>query len=441
MKKSKIFIETYGCQMNLSDSEIVASVMLANGYETTTDINEAGIIFLNTCSIREKAEQRIRKRLQALLPLKKKNPDLVVGILGCMAERLKDQLLLEEPVLDIIAGPDSYRDLPHLLEDAGDGQRGINTILSKEETYADIQPVRLDSRGVSAFISIMRGCENYCAYCVVPYVRGKERSRDADSIIQEATSLFESGYREVTLLGQNVNSYQWKTIDGTVNFATLLERVAKINPGMRVRFATSHPKDISDELLQSIAANHNICKAIHLPVQSGSNNVLKRMNRGYTREQYMERIEAIRRIIPGCALSTDIISGFCDESEVDHQQTLSLMEWTGFDFAYMFNYSERPDTLAAKRYTDNIPPAIKEKRLKEVIDLQQKLSLNSNKRDLNKVFEVLIEGPSKRSPLQYSGRTSQNKVVVFLKEESKPGDYVNVCIEKYTSATLIGEVI
>lgn len=427
--------------MNLSDSEIVASVMLANGYETTTDINEAGIIFLNTCSIREKAEQRIRKRLQALLPLKKKNPDLVVGILGCMAERLKDQLLLEEPVLDIIAGPDSYRDLPHLLEDAGDGQRGINTILSKEETYADIQPVRLDSRGVSAFISIMRGCENYCAYCVVPYVRGKERSRDADSIIQEATSLFESGYREVTLLGQNVNSYQWKTIDGTVNFATLLERVAKINPGMRVRFATSHPKDISDELLQSIAANHNICKAIHLPVQSGSNNVLKRMNRGYTREQYMERIEAIRRIIPGCALSTDIISGFCDESEVDHQQTLSLMEWTGFDFAYMFNYSERPDTLAAKRYTDNIPPAIKEKRLKEVIDLQQKLSLNSNKRDLNKVFEVLIEGPSKRSPLQYSGRTSQNKVVVFLKEESKPGDYVNVCIEKYTSATLIGEVI
>jgi tRNA-2-methylthio-N6-dimethylallyladenosine synthase len=441
VKKIKIFIETYGCQMNLSDSEIVASVMSANGYETTTDISKAGVIFLNTCSIREKAEQRIRKRLLALRPMKKKNPDLVIGILGCMAERLKDQLLRDEPVLDIIAGPDSYRDLPRLVEEAGEGQRVINTILSTDETYSDIEPVRLDSKGVSAFISIMRGCENYCAYCVVPYVRGKERSRDAESVIQEAASLFERGYKEVTLLGQNVNSYQGLTGNGKVTFAMLLERVARISPLLRVRFSTSHPKDISDELLHTIAANPNICRSIHLPVQSGSNHVLKLMHRGYTREQYMERIEAIRRIIPGCALSTDIISGFCDETEEDHLQTLSLMEWTGFDFAYMFRYSERPDTLAAKKYPDNVLPEIKERRLREVIELQQELSLRSNRNDLGKVFGVLVEGPSKRSPLQLSGRTTQNKVVVFAKGEHTPGDYVNVRIEKITSATLIGEVI
>jgi tRNA-2-methylthio-N6-dimethylallyladenosine synthase len=441
VKIKKVFIETYGCQMNFSDSEIVASIMSTNGYKTITNLEEADVIFLNTCSIRDKAEQRIRKRLQALQSVKKKNPCVIIGVLGCMAERLKTQLLEEEQVLDIIAGPDAYRDLPRLLEEVESGQKAINIILSADETYADITPVRPGNKGVSAFISIMRGCGNYCAYCIVPYVRGKERSRDADSIVHEATGLFKNGYREVTLLGQNVNSYQWSTHAETINFTRLLNGIAEIDPLLRVRFATSHPKDISDELLHTIAANQNICRSIHLPVQSGSNKILKLMNRGYTREEYMERIEAIRRIIPGCTISTDIIAGFCDETESDHQKTLSLMEWAAFDYAYMFKYSERPNTMAAVKYPDNIPAGIKERRLKEVIEIQQQLSFQSNKRDLHKTFEVLVEGTSKRASGQYAGRTSQNKVVVFPKQDHQPGNYLSVRITSFTSATLIGEAL
>jgi tRNA-2-methylthio-N6-dimethylallyladenosine synthase len=438
VKNKKIFIETYGCQMNFADSEIVASILLAKGFNSTKNISEADIILVNTCSIRENAEQRIRKRLQNLRSLKKKNPGLKIGLLGCMAERLKESLLEEEKSLDIIAGPDSYRDLPRLLKQVETGHQAINTILSSEETYADITPVRYDSNGVSAFISIMRGCENYCAYCVVPYVRGQERSRDVASIISETEDLFNKGYREVTLLGQNVNSYFYKDGNESVNFAKLLEKVAKTHPQLRVRFATSHPKDLSDELLQTMASHENICRSIHLPVQSGSTSVLAKMNRGYTREQYMDRIEAVRKIIPGCAISTDIIAGFCDETEEDHLQTLSLMEWAGFDYAYMFRYSERPDTLAATLFKDNVPDEIKERRLKEIIALQQELSYQSNCRDLNAQFEVMIEGFSKRSKDQFFGRNSQNKVVVFPKTENKPGDYIMVKIHHVTSATLIG---
>jgi tRNA-2-methylthio-N6-dimethylallyladenosine synthase len=441
VKNKKVFIETYGCQMNFSDSEIVASIMSQNGYETTTGTGEADVIFLNTCSIRDKAEQRIRKRLQALRSVKKKNPAIVIGLLGCMAERLKTKLLEEEEVLDIIVGPDAYRDLPRLLEEAESGQRAINTILSADETYADITPVRPGNKGVSAFISIMRGCGNYCSYCVVPYVRGTERSRDTESIVSEAASLFKEGYREVTLLGQNVNSYKWQGKNNTINFSNLLKQVAGIDPLLRVRFATSHPKDISDELIHAIADYQNICRSIHLPVQSGSNKILKLMNRGYTREQYMERIETIRRIIPDVALSTDIIAGFCDETESDHQKTISLMEWAAFDYAYMFKYSERPDTMAAARYLDNIPPGVKERRLNEVIEIQQKLSYQSNQKDLHGTFEVLAEGDSKRSSGQYAGRNSQNKVVVFPKKDHQPGDYISVRITNFTSATLIGEVV
>jgi len=427
--------------MNFSDSEIVASIMSKNGYQNITNVEEADVIFLNTCSIRDKAEQKIRKRLQALQSVKKKKPGVVIGLLGCMAERLKTQLLEEEQVLDIIAGPDAYRDLPRLLEEVESGHKAINIILSADETYADITPVRPGNKGVSAFISIMRGCTNYCAYCIVPYVRGKERSRDIDSIVHEATGLFKNGYREVTLLGQNVNSYKWSNYVETINFTRLLNRIAEIDPLLRVRFATSHPKDISNELLHTIAAYQNICRSIHLPVQSGSNKILKLMNRGYTREHYMERIEAIHRIIPDCTISTDIITGFCDETESDHQKTLSLMEWAAFDYAYMFKYSERPNTMAAVKYLDNIPVGIKERRLNEVIEIQQQLSFQSNKRDLHKTFEVLVEGASKRSSLQYAGRTSQNKVVVFPKQDHQPGNYINARISNFTSATLIGEVV
>lgn len=441
MKNKKIFIETYGCQMNFSDSEIVASILTAEGFDNTHNISDADIILLNTCSIRENAEQRIRKRLQNLRSLKKKNPGLKIGLLGCMAERLKEELLVEENSLDIIAGPDAYRDLPRLLQQVETGYQAINTILSADETYADIIPVRYDSNGVSAFISIMRGCENFCAYCVVPYVRGQERSRDVNSIILEATDLFNKGYREVTLLGQNVNSYFYKTGHKSTNFANLLEKVALIHPDLRVRFATSHPKDISDELLQTIASHDNICRSLHLPLQSGSTEILLKMNRGYTREQYMERIEAVRRIIPGCTISTDLITGFCDETEEDHLQTLSLMEWVGFDYAYMFRYSERPDTLAAKLYKDNVPGEIKERRLNEIISLQQKLSYQSNNRDLHCTFDVMIEGFSKRSKDQFVGRNSQNKVIVFPKTENKPGDYIKVKIQYVTSATLIGYAV
>jgi tRNA-2-methylthio-N6-dimethylallyladenosine synthase len=440
-KNKKIFIETYGCQMNLSDSEIVASILTAEGFSNTDNILDADFIFLNTCSIRENAEERVRKRLQYLRSLKRRNPGLKIGLLGCMAERLKDALLIEESSIDIIAGPDSYRDLPKLLQQVETGYQAINTILSEDETYADIVPVRYDSNGVSAFISIMRGCENFCAYCVVPYVRGQERSRDVISILSEATGLFNKGYREVTLLGQNVNSYLFKNGAETTNFANLLRKVALIHPDLRVRFATSHPKDISDELLQTIASNENICRSLHLPLQSGSTAILSKMNRGYTREQYMERIEAVRRIIPGCAISTDIITGFCDEAEEDHLQTLSLMEWAGFDYAYMFRYSERPDTVAATHYKDNVPDEIKERRLNEIISLQQKLSLQSNNKDIDSTVDVMIEGFSKRSREHFSGRNSQNKVVVFPITGNKPGDCIKIKILQVTSATLIGYAV
>lgn len=440
-KNKKIYIETYGCQMNFSDSEIVASVLTEHGYSVADEIKQADVILLNTCSIRDNAEQRIKKRLQHFRAMKKSNPGLTIGLLGCMADRLKTVLLEEEQLLDLVAGPDAYRDLPRLLEQVETGQRGVNTLLSMEETYADITPVRLGSNGVSAFISIMRGCENYCSYCVVPSTRGKERSRDAGSIIRESQELFDQGFREVTLLGQNVNSYCWREGESETNFAGLLGKIAGIRPLLRIRFATSHPKDISDELLETMAAHPNICRAIHLPVQSGSTRVLDHMNRKYTREEYMERVEAIRKIIPGCAISTDIITGFCDETEEDHRQTLSLMEWARFDYAFMFKYSERPMTLAADSMKDNIPEAVKERRLTEVIDLQQKLSYQSNQQDVDKVFEVLIEGDSKRSKDYHMGRNSQNKVVVFPKTGAGTGDYLAVKINSFTSATLLGDVV
>ncbi|MCX6245014.1 MAG: tRNA (N6-isopentenyl adenosine(37)-C2)-methylthiotransferase MiaB [Bacteroidetes bacterium] len=441
MNNKKFFIETYGCQMNFSDSEIVVSILEEKGYGSTKDIKEADVIFINTCSIRDHAEQRVRKRLDYMQSLKKKNPHLVIGLLGCMAERLKTQLLEEEQVLDIIAGPDSYRDLPRLMEEVESGGKAVNTMLSAEETYADIAPVRYDSNGVSAYISIMRGCENFCAYCVVPYVRGQERSRDVASILREAGDLFRNGYREVTLLGQNVNSYRWTQDGKTTGFPELLEKAAMINPLLRIRFATSHPKDLSDELLLAMSRHHNICKSIHLPVQSGSSRVLDRMNRGYTREQYLERIDALRIVLPDCSISTDIITGFCDETEEDHSETLSLMEKVEYDYAFMFRYSERPDTLAADRYKDNVPDDVKERRLREIIDLQQKLSYQNNKMDVGKTFEVLVEGFSKRSAEHLSGRNSQNKVVVFRATGNKPGDCVPVKINRFTSATLLGNAV
>jgi tRNA-2-methylthio-N6-dimethylallyladenosine synthase len=431
----KVFIETYGCQMNFSDSEIVGSIMKSIDYELTTDINQASVIFLNTCSIRDNAEQRVNRRLKELRSYKKKNPDLKIGLLGCMAERLKEQIFNEEAV-DLIVGPDAYRDLPNLLNITESGQKAANVLLSEEETYSEIEPVRLDNNGISAFISIMRGCENFCTYCVVPYTRGKERSRNPETIIHEARNLFDTGYREITLLGQNVNSYHWQD-DENMNFAKLLESIALINPLLRVRFATSHPKDISDELLHTIARNENICKAIHLPVQSGSTEVLKKMNRKYTREWYMNRIEAIRTIIPDCAISTDIIAGYCGETEENHQDTLSLMKWVGFDYAFMFKYSERPDTVAAKRFKDDIPEDVKSRRLDEIIELQKELSSASNKNDIGKTFKVLIDNVSKRSKDKLSGRNSQNKVVVFPKQDFKIGDYVDVKIINCTSATLL----
>ncbi len=435
MDSKKVFIETYGCQMNFSDSEIVGSIMKSIDYELTTDINQASVIFLNTCSIRDNAEQRVNRRLKELRSYKKRNPDLKIGLLGCMAERLKEQIFNEEAV-DLIVGPDAYRDLPNLLNITESGQKAANVLLSEEETYSEIEPVRLDNNGISAFISIMRGCENFCTYCVVPYTRGKERSRNPETIINEAKNLFEKGYREITLLGQNVNSYHWQD-DENMNFAKLLESIALINPLLRVRFATSHPKDISDELLYTIAKHENICKAIHLPVQSGSTEVLKKMNRKYTREWYMNRIEAIRTIIPDCAISTDIITGFCGETEENHQETLSLMKWVGFDYAFMFKYSERPDTVAAKRFEDDIPEEVKSRRLDEIIELQKELSSESNKKDIQKSFKVLVDNISKRSKEKLSGRNSQNKVVVFPKQEYEIGDYVDVKITNCTSATLL----
>jgi tRNA-2-methylthio-N6-dimethylallyladenosine synthase len=428
--------------MNYSDSEIVASILKEDGYDFTDSEKTADIVLVNTCSIRENAEDRVRKRLQYFRSLRRKKPGLMIGLLGCMAERTKTALMEEEQLLDLIAGPDSYRHLPGLLAQVGTGQRAIDTILSADETYADITPVRYDSNGVSAFISIMRGCENYCSYCVVPSTRGLERSRDAGSIVRETAALASQGFREVTLLGQNVNSYQWIREDGgPVNFAGLLAMVAEVDPLVRVRFATSHPKDISDELLLTIARYPNICKSIHLPVQSGSNHMLDLMNRKYTREDYMERIEAIRRIIPDCTLSTDLIAGFCNETEEDHRETLSLMEWAGFSSAFMFRYSERPSTLAADTMPDNVPDSVKERRLTEIIHLQNRLSLKSNREDIGKVFEVLVEGTSKRSAAHYFGRTAQNKVVVFPSAGAVAGIYVRVKIEEATSATLLGTAV
>lgn len=424
--------------MNFSDSEIIGSILMEHNYISTDDMKSADLILMNTCSIRDNAEQRVRNRLQELHALKKRKSSLVIGLLGCMAERLKEKLLEEEKHIDLIVGPDGYRSLPALLEQVESGQKAVNTLLSAEETYADITPVRLGSNGVNAFISIMRGCENFCAYCVVPYTRGKERSRNPKTIIEEAASLFDQGYREVTLLGQNVNSYQWEDNGLPIEFPALLEDVAKVNPLLRVRFATSHPKDLSDDLLDVIATYPNICHAIHLPVQSGSNEILKKMNRSYTREWYLDRVAAIKKHLPDCAISTDIIAGFCSETEDDHKDTLSMMEIVGYDYAFMFKYSERPNTIAAKKYSDDVSEEDKSRRLDEIISMQQKLSLASNKKDIGKVFEVLVEGVSKRSDTQLYGRNSQNKVVVFPRSSHKPGDYVRVLVEDCTPATLRG---
>ena len=426
--------------MNFSDSEIVVSIMNDTGYEVTGKVQEADIIFINTCSVRENAEQRVWNRLRELKSLKKKNPDLRIGVLGCMAERLKNKLF-EEEVIDLIAGPDAYHSLPELISATWHGQKAINVCLSTEETYAEIDPVRYDSNGVTAFISVMRGCENFCSYCVVPFTRGKERSRDPATIIDEAVNLFEKGYREVTLLGQNVNSYNWVTETGSVNFAGLLEMVAMINPELRIRFATSHPRDLSDGLLETMSKYNNICRSIHLPVQSGSSRILELMNRNYTREWYMARIEAIRKFIPDCTISTDIIAGFCSETEEDHRQTLSLMEWVGYNYAFMFKYSERSNTIAARKYRNDIPDEVKGKRLHEIIDKQRKLSYASNKKDVGKTFEVLVEGFSRKSERHLSGRNTHNKVIVFPGKDYKPGNYVHVKVTDCTSATLIGKAV
>jgi len=433
----KLYIETYGCQMNVGDSEIVVSIMQQEGFRYTESLDEADIVLINTCSIRDNAEQRIWGRLSEMRHRRKLKPSLIIGIIGCMAERLKEQLTQGNTGVDIVAGPDAYRDLPRLVNAVDGGSTGVNVELSKEETYAEIAPVRLDKNGVSAFIAIMRGCNNYCSYCVVPYTRGIERSRDARTIVNEARTLFENGYREVTLLGQNVNSYR----TGEVDFPELLRRVAEISPLLRVRFATSHPKDISDKLLETMASMPNICKAIHLPAQSGSSEMLKRMNRKYTREWYLERVAAIRRYMPDCAITTDLIAGFAHETEEEHQETLSLMREVGYDFAYMFKYSERPGTFAERNLGDDIPEDVKTRRLTEIIELQNSLSEESNRRDVGKEFEILVETVSKRSDAQLSGRTSQNKMVVFDRGNHNIGDYVKVRITGCSSATLFGEEI
>jgi tRNA-2-methylthio-N6-dimethylallyladenosine synthase len=476
----KLYIESYGCAMNFSDSEIVASILSEKGFETTSDYTTADVIFINTCSIRENAEQRVRNRLRDFAISKVKNPGLVVGVLGCMAERLKSKFLEEEKLVDVVVGPDAYRDLPNLIEQVDGGQKAVNVLLSREETYADISPVRLNSNGINAFVSIMRGCDNMCSFCVVPFTRGRERSRDPQSIVAECNDLFNRGYREVTLLGQNVDSYKWKaenqevrnsesekpvlgmdlldkvlasgedlsvmynhTVEeGDVTFANLLEMVALISPELRVRFSTSHPKDITDDVLYTIAKYDNICNYIHLPIQSGNSRVLKLMNRTYNREWYMDRVAAINRIIPACAISTDIITGFCSETEEEHQDTLSMMDHVKFYFAYMFMYSERPGTLAAKRYADDIPEAVKKRRLQEVVAKQQEHSHERLKKLVGTTQKVLIEGFSKKSNNDYSGRSDQNTVVVFpVGENYKPGEYVNVLVEKCTTATLIGKVV
>lgn len=440
----KLYIESYGCAMNFADSEIVASILSETGFETTGDYHQADVIFINTCSIRENAETRVRNRLSQFGVEKRRNPKLIVGVLGCMAERLKSKFLEEERLVDVVVGPDAYRDLPNLIEQVESGHKAVNVLLSREETYADISPVRLNSNGITAFISITRGCNNMCSFCVVPFTRGRERSRDAHSIVAEAQSLFEAGYREVTLLGQNVDSYTWTSEDGTetVNFAQLLEQTALINPDLRVRFSTSHPKDITDEVLYTIAKYDNICNYIHLPVQSGNTRILDLMNRTYTREWYINRIDAIKNIIPGCAISTDIIAGFCTETEEEHQDTLSMLDYVKYDFAYNFTYSERPGTLAARKLADDIPEEVKKRRLAEILAKQQAHSLLRLQEWVGKTVRVLIEGTSKKSDQDYCGRGDSGAMAIFPAIDGvKPGQYANVLIEKCTSATLIGKIV
>lgn len=446
----KLYLESYGCQMNFSDSEIVASILNEQGYLTTKNFQESDLILLNTCSIREKAEITVRTRLKSFNKLKRRNPKLIIGLLGCMAERMKETLLEEEKLVDLVVGPDAYRDLPNLIQEVEGGQKSVNVLLSREETYADISPVRLDSNGVSGFISIMRGCDNMCSFCVVPFTRGRERSRSPLTIIAEAKELYKNGYKEVTLLGQNVDSYRWNinkkgtVIDPnipTTNFAQLLAMVAQVGNDMRIRFSTSHPKDMTDEVIHTMNKYENICNYVHLPVQSGSNKILKKMNRGYTKEWYLDRIRSIRNIIPDCAISTDIITGFCDESEEDFNETLNLMKEVKFDFAYMFFYSERPKTLAERKYEDNVPEDTKRARLQKVIDLQRKHATESNEACIGKTVKVLIESTSKKSNLDFSGRNDENCKVVFPKENAVKGTFVNVLIEKCTSATLIGKIV
>ena len=436
----KVYIETYGCQMNQSDSEIVGAIVQENGYQLTNEILEADVIFVNTCSIRENAEQRVKNRITKFEHIKRKKPWVKIGVLGCMAERMKDDLFVENKLLDIVVGPDAYRDIPHLLDEVDSGVKAANVLLSEEETYSEIVPVRIDTNGISAFISIMRGCENFCSYCVVPYTRGKERSRDYRTILEEAKDLFTKGYREITLLGQNVNSYHFEEGED-ISFAQLMEMVAQISPLLRVRFSTSHPKDISEDLIKIIAKYDNICNYIHLPIQSGSNNMLKKMNRKYTREDYIKKIEMIRQYIPDAAISTDIITGFCGETIDDHKDTLSMMDYVGYDYAFMFNYSQRPNTIAEKKFVDDIPQEEKSRRLDEIIVKQRELSFLSNKRDLGMEYEVLVEGRSKKNKDELFGRTSQNKVVIFKKEDLKLGQYIRVRINDCTSGTLIGERI
>lgn len=445
----KLYIESYGCAMNFSDSEVVASIMAKDGYSTTRNVEEADVILVNTCSIRDNAEARVRKRLTDFKKQKKTNPNLTIGVLGCMAERLKKTWLEDEKLVDIVAGPDSYRDLPNLIDIVENGQKAVNVLLSREETYADISPVRLDQGGVSSFVSIMRGCDNMCSFCVVPFTRGRERSRDPLTIFKECNDLFEAGYREVTLLGQNVNSYRWnitskgEIIDNTIsttNFAQLLELIAGVSPLLRIRFSTSHPKDMTDDVLETIAKYENLCPYIHLPVQSGSTSMLERMNRGYSREWFLDRVAAIRRIVPNYSISTDIITGFCGETEEEHQATLSLIDEVQFNFAYMYTYSERPKTLAERKYEDDVPEEIKSKRLIEIIDKQRSYSLLNNKTQIGKTVNVLVEGFSKKSMDDMCGRDERNAVVVFPKGNIKKGQYVKVKIKDCTSSTLLGEV-
>ncbi len=448
--KKLFYIESYGCAMNFADSEVVASILQSNGFGATKNFEEADLIFVNTCSIREKAEATVRKRLTEFRRLKKSNPGMLVGVLGCMAERLKAKFIEEEKLVDMVVGPDAYRSLPGLIEEAETGQKAVNVLLSRDETYADIAPIRLNSNGVNAFVSIMRGCNNMCSFCVVPFTRGRERSRDAESIINECKTLFNDGYREVTLLGQNVDSYHWigssqMSIDGTgeiyeepVSFAILLERVAQINPLLRVRFSTSHPKDITDDVLFTMAKYDNICNYIHLPVQSGSTRVLQLMNRTYTREWYIAKVNRIRELIPDAGISTDMITGFCTETEEDHQQSLSLMRYCKYDLAYMYFYSQRPGTLAARRFEDDVPEDVKKRRLQEMVDLHRQNTLESMQRDVGKTCKVLVEGFSKKTQEDLQGRNDQNKVVVFPKGNYKKGDYVFIKITSCTSGTLIG---